>query len=474
MTRKSGRLTLLSSTALGFIAFVGILVFVGLIAQRHPLRLDLTESKRYSISEQSQKILESLKDEINIKGFYQAADPNRDRTRDLLETYRYYSKKFNYQFIDPDREPSLAKHYQIRTYGTLFLEGFGKTQTITTADEESITNGILKLIQEKEMVVYFLTAHGDREISNFDKDGYSTAKAAIEKENFQVKTLNLLVDPKIPDDAALVIAADPKKPLMDTELEALRQYLNRNGNVMFMLEPFSHTGLDDFLKSYGIAISSDIIVDTMSRVFGASYLIPVVTEYGFHKITEGFNIACFFPTARGVDPAQEIPDSVDLTELASTSPYSWSEIDYSFGDPEPPKFDEAKDKKGPINVAVIATVSTKKTTATGQNSDAQTKDESAEPADSGRQAQLLVFGDSDFASNTYFNLQGNSDFFLNSINFLAQQENLIAIERPKTTGTPLTLSRSQSQLLFWVGLLLMPAVVLASGLLVFQLRRKHR
>ncbi|MEJ2365779.1 MAG: hypothetical protein P8017_14080, partial [Deltaproteobacteria bacterium] len=90
------------------------------------------------------------------------------------------------------------------------------------------------------------------------------------------------------------------------------------------------------------------------------------------------------------------------------------------------------------------------------------------------QAQILVFGDSDFASNGYFNMQGNSDFFLNSINYLAQQENLIAIERPKTKGTPLTLSRSQSQLLFWLGLLLMPAVVLASGLTVLRLRRKHR
>ncbi len=90
------------------------------------------------------------------------------------------------------------------------------------------------------------------------------------------------------------------------------------------------------------------------------------------------------------------------------------------------------------------------------------------------QAQLLVFGDSDFASNSYFNLQGNADFFLNSINFLGQQENLISIQRPKTAGAPLTLSKSQNRLLFWVGLLLMPALVVASGLAVFRLRRRHR
>ena len=470
MAQKRGKLTQLLSTTLGFVAFVGILTFVVLIGQRHPLRLDLTENKRYSISEQSQKIVKALSDDITIKGFFQEADPNRDRTRDLLETYRYYSKKISYQLIDPDREPSLAKHYMIRTYGTLILEGFGKTQTIPTADEESITNAILKLTQDKQMVVYFLTGHGDRDIGNFDKDGYSTAKAAIEKENFQVKTLNLLEVPKVPEDAAVVVVAGPRKTLMATELEALRQYLGRGGSMLVLLEPFSNAGLGDFLKSYGVTISSDIIVDTMSRVFGASYLIPVITEYSFHKITDGFNIACFFPTARSIESAKDIPDSVDLTELASTSPYSWSETQFRFGQPEPPKFDEAKDRKGPINVAIIASISNKNS-GVGEESDGQREGKTGNP---GGQAQMLVFGDSDFASNSYFTMQGNSDFFLNSVNYLGQQENLITVERPKTSGTPLTLSRSQSQLLFWVGLLLMPAVVLVSSLTMLRLRRKHR
>ena len=473
MTKKPGKLTLLSNTALGFIAFLGILVFVALIGQRHPIRVDLTESKRYSISDQSRKIVESLKNDISIKGFYQEADPNREQTRDLLETYRYYSKKINYQFIDPDLDPGLAKHYQIRTYGTLVLEGFGKTQTIPTADEETITNAILKLTQEQQRTVYFLTGHGERDISDVEKDGYATAKTAIEKENFQVKTLNLLVDPKIPADAALLVVADPQKPLLDTELDALRQYINRNGSVMLLLEPFTDGGVVDFLESYGIIISPNIIVDTMSRVFGASYLIPVITEYGFHKITDGFNVACFFPTTRSIVSAEGIPDSVDLLELAFTSSYSWAETTFRLGQTEPPKFDETTDKKGPVSVVIIAAIS-------GGNpendpkSQEQPAGKSAEGPDAGGQAQLLVFGDSDFASNSYFNLQGNADFFLNSINFLGQQENLISIQRPRTAGAPLTLSKSQNRLLFWVGLLLMPALVVASGLAVFRLRRRHR
>jgi ABC-type uncharacterized transport system involved in gliding motility auxiliary subunit len=295
----------------------------------------------------------------------------------------------------------------------------------------------------------------------------------MEKENFQVKTLNLLEVPNIPSDAALVVVANPKKPLMATELEALHQYLKGDGSLMLLLEPFSDAGLGDFLNSYGLTISSDIIVDTMSRVFGASYLIPVITDYSYHKITDGFNVACFFPTARSIHSVEEIPSVIDMTELASTSPYSWSETEFKFGQPEPPKFDQAKDRKGPINVAAVASISNK-SKGDRQKGSEQSDGKTTETVDTGGQAQILVFGDSDFASNSYFNLQGNSDFFLNSINFLAQQENLITVERPKTSGTPLTLSRSQSQLLFWLGLLLMPAVVLVSGLTIFRLRRKHR
>jgi ABC-type uncharacterized transport system involved in gliding motility auxiliary subunit len=211
----------------------------------------------------------------------------------------------------------------------------------------------------------------------------------------------------------------------------------------------------------------------MSRVFGASYLIPVITEYSFHKITDGFNVACFFPTARSIQSIDELPSTVDMTELAYTSPYSWSETEFKFGQGEPPKFDQAKDKKGPINVAAVATISNK-SSKDGQRSKEQRDGKTSASADLGGQAKILVFGDSDFASNSYFNLQGNSDFFLNSINYLAQQENLITVERPKISATPLTLTRSQSQLLFWLGLFLMPAVVLASGLTIFRLRRKNR
>ena len=237
---------------------------------------------------------------------------------------------------------------------------------------------------------------------------------------------------------------------------------------MILLEPFADGGLQGILKSYGFLLAADTMVDPMSRVFGASPLMPVITQYGLHKITEGFTVACIFPTARSVYTEEKSPPGISLSELALTSPYSWAETEYQAGTTKELKFDERKDRKGPVPVAAIAAIGVEK-----ESAEAEGKGSSGE-GPSGRGAHLAVFGDCDFASNTYFNLQGNGDFFLNTINFLGQQEDLISIQRPKSGSAPLTLSRSQERILFWVGLLFMPLVVLAAGIAVFQARRRHR
>jgi ABC-type uncharacterized transport system involved in gliding motility auxiliary subunit len=468
MVIRSVRARRLSNTALGFAAFAGVLVAVALIGQRHPLRVDLSESRRYTLSDQSRKVLAGLEGDIWIRAFFQEAGRNREQARALLETYRYQSKKIRYEFIDPDRHPIVAKRYQIRSYGTLVLEGSGRTQLVTSADEQSITNALVKLSQEGEKVVYFLTGHGERETTDGGKDGYATAKTAIEKESFKVKSLNLLVEAQVPEDAALVVIAGPQKPLLANEIALLRQYLRHGGRIMVLLEPFADGGMRDLLKSYGFVLAADIVIDPMSRVFGASPLMPVITQYGFHKITEGFTVACIFPTTRSVDTEEKSPPGIALTELALTSPSGWAETEYQAGFNKDSQFDERKDRKGPMAVAAIAALVGEKGSAEAQGNGSSGK------GPSGREAHLAVFGDCDFASNTYFNLQGNGDFFLNTISFLGQQKDLVTIQQPKSGTVPLTLSRSQERILFWVGLLLMPLVVIALGIAAFQTRRKHR
>jgi len=460
-----------SNTVISTLFFLGILVFIVLIAEKHPWRMDLTESGSFTLSEQTRNVLKTLDQPIQVKGFFATAAQDETKARDLLETYRFQTDNIRYEFIDPDRNPELARRYEIRTYGTLVLEGYGRRQTVQAADEENLTNAILKLVREQEKKIYFLKGHGERSFESADKDGYSNLRSSLARDNYAVEELNLLQQAEVPDDAAVLVIAGPKKPLFPQELDSIRRYLDRGGRVTALLDPYHDGGMREFLAGYGIELIDDIVIDKLSRVFGGSYLMPVVSEYGSHKITENFGIAAFFPEARSVRPMENPPDGIHLETLASTSPESWSETNLKLLEEEGQAAqDEMEDRVGLVPLAVLAEIDSRKPA----EKQSEKKGEEDDSGHEGKTAYLLVVGDSDFVGNTYFNLSGNGDLFLNMMNFMAEEESLIRIEPREKGGQLLLLSPSQAQVLFFVAIVLMPLVVILSGLTVYRFRRARR
>lgn len=466
-----------SNTLISIIFFLGILTIIALIAQEHPWRLDLTESGAYTLSEQTRNILKSIKEPVEIIAFYATAQPELGEARDLLETYKYNSNKISYEFIDPDREPEKARKYDVRSYGTLVVEGYGKKQTVLNADEESLTNAILKLTREKKKKVYFLIGHGEHSLEELDKNGYSTVKSALQKENYDVEELNLLQHEHVPDYAAALIISGPQKPLFSQELAALKTYLHAGGKLLVFLDPEFEVGLTDFLKQYGVELSDDIIIDKLSRVFGGSYLLPVVTEYGLHRITENFNIATFYPEARSVRPMEEVPEGIQVDVLAATSPNAWAETDLDLLQQGQASFDEKSDRAGPVPLMVLAEISIKESNTDKPGGASPNDEKKSSKNEAGGQPQksyLLVAGDSDFINNTHFGLSGNGDFFLNIVNFLAEEENLITIEGRKGAGRPIMLTQGQAQSLLWTVLVFVPLALLIIAFSVYRVRRSQR
>lgn len=466
-----------SNTIISIVLFLAILVVIVLIAERHPWRVDLTKNKSFTLSEQTLNILGSIKEPIEVSAFYATASPEWNDANDLLETYRYHNDKISYQFIDPDRNPEKAEQYEVRSYGTLVLNGYGKRQTIQSANEESLTNAISRLTRKKQKKILFLIGHGEPSIDGFDKDGYSSVKSVLQKDNYTVEELNLLQHEQVPDDTAILIIAGPHKPLFNEEVAALKTYLNQGGKIMILLEPYADGGLQKFLESYGIVLSQDIVIDKLSKVFGGSYLMPVVTEYGFHKITKEFRLATFYPEARSVRPMEEPPKGVHLDVLASTSPNAWAETDFAMLQQGQASFDEKKDRPGPVPLVVLCEVQLKE--LQGAETPHGPKNQDKDPAQSDQKnpatkAYLLAAGDSDFINNTHFGLSGNGDFFLNMVHFLADEENLIVINARKGEGQPVVLTDSQAQMLLWTVLVFMPLVVIVAGFIVYRVRRSQR
>lgn len=467
-----------SNTIVTSMVFMAILVFVVLIVDKHPWRMDLTESGKYTLSQQTRKILDSIKDPVTIKAFFRSVEQERTPAKDLLDTFLYYNDKLTYEFIDPDLQPEMTRQYEVRNYGTLVLEGFNKKQSIQRSDEQSLTNALFKLTQKHVKKIYFLLGHGEHSLADNGKNGYSTLRAAIDRDNYEIADLNLLQIEHVPEDAALLVVGGPRKPLMEPEIASIKEYLQKNGRLLLMLDPYDNTGLKDLVQSYGMELHDDIVIDKLSRVFGGSFLMPVVTQYGLHKITDDFNIATFYPEARSVRPAKQPPAGVQVVPLASTSQEAWSEMDLETLKQGRASYDDKIDLPGPVPIVVLAEITTKdrgkqapKPESTPAEKDGKEEKPDQTPP---RKGYLLVCGNSVFVDNTHFSLSGNGDFFLNIVNFLAEEESLITIERQDKKGQALILTVSQERLLFWIPLVLVPCLVLAVGIAVYRVRRSQR
>ena len=461
MNRRSTRYGV--NLAIMVVVAFAIAIIVETLSYNHYKQFDVTGDRLNSLSAQTVQILKGLAKEgkkVQVTAFVR--DSGRKQFGDFLDLYTYETDHLQYNLIDLDKSPLLAKKFAVRTYGTLVVESGKNSQTVEAPGEQTITNAILKVTRTSKKTVYFLKGHGEGNISDPKKEGFSQGKRAIELENLQVKDLVLLRANEVPKDASVVIIAGPKKPVIEAERKMLADYIRkRSGSVLFLIDPQTDSKLEGFLKGFGVTLPKDMIVDRMSRLFGANELTPVITQYAKHKITEGFNEASFFPLARSVRVAKEgkPPRKIKAQVLAMTSPGSWAETDLETLAKGEAELDEKKDSKGPVPVGAIITV--------------ETKEANPSEGDLGQNARLIVFGNSRFASNQYLGAAGNRDLFLNSLSWLAQQEDLISIRPRSRQGSgPIFMSAAQSRAIFFLPVIVLPGLVLLSGFTVYMRRRK--
>jgi gliding motility-associatede transport system auxiliary component len=440
------------NTAVMVLLLIGIIGFVEAVSYRHSARLDLTENKRHSLSPQTIQLLRGLKTEVNAVAFFRGDQPGKRVAEDLFKQYaRYAGGKFTWRVVDPDREPGLARRYGIESYGTVVLETKERSEKVTDAEEEKLTNGLVKLTRQGKRAVYVVQGHGEHELTNTDRPGFSEAKKAMEGANYEVKPLVLARAAQIPDDAAVVILAGPRTELLAPELAALDAYAGRGGKLLVMADPVILSGspvdpLKDFLQRYGFTVGNDLIIEVnaIGRMFGIGPEVPIIQQYDPHPITRDMaGISTLFPVTRSVTPAKTPPTGTNLTTLAKTSAESWAETnrtELQQGQVKPDP-DEAR---GPLPVAAVAT-----------------KDK----------ARIVVYGTSSFAANQFLNLQGNRDFFLNTVSWLAEEEDQISIRPRETRQAPVFLTSQQAQALFMLPVVLLPGAVLIGGIVAVVRRR---
>lgn len=461
--RRSARFGI--NSAASVFLLIGILAFVNYLGAQHVKRVDTTTEKIYSLSDQSVSVAQQVKQDLKIRAFYPGGE--YAPAKDVLDLFKARNNKISYEFIDPDKQPQLAQQYKVSQYGdfqnpmsgesfrygTLVLEMGGKTERIEKQSEplreEDVTNALMKIVKGETKTIYFVQGHGEKKIDDNDRNGYSNAKAASEKENYVVKTVNLVEQGKVPDDASLLVMAGPTTEPFPNEMEQIEGFLNKGGSVLILLDPPPAPSLAEFMKKWDINVGNNFVVDAsgVGRLFGAGPTIPLVTNYSRHKITENFKVMTFFPFVRSVTPMNPPVNGINAETLLSSNERSWGETNLKSNEAA---FDEKTDLKGPVSLATVATKDL------GEN----------------KKARLIVYGTSNFAANSAFGLQGNGNLFLNTVSWLAQDENFISIRPKNPEDRRLTMTEAQGRLVSYVMLLLLPVGVLVAGISVWAKRRR--
>jgi ABC-type uncharacterized transport system involved in gliding motility auxiliary subunit len=437
------------------VLLLAIIGFVEAVSYRHNARLDLTENKRNSLSPQTIQLLRNLKADINAVAFFRSDQPGKRIAEDLFKQYaRYAGGKFTWRVVDPDREPGLARRYGIESYGTVVLETKERSEKVTDAEEEKLTNGLVKLTRQGKRAVYIVQGHGEHELTNPDRPGFSEAKTALEKANYEVKPLVLARETQIPDDAAVVVLAGPRTELLAPELGVLDAYVARGGKLFVMADPVilgasPADPLRAYLEKYGFSLGNDLIIELnpIGRLFGIGPEVPIIQQYESHPITKEMGgVTTLFPLSRSVAAAKTPPAGMNVQLLAKTSPDSWAETDRTELQQGQVKPDPGE-ARGPLAVAAVAT-----------------KDK----------ARIVVYGTSNLAANQFLNLQGNRDFFLNTVSWLAEEEDQISIRPKDTKQSPVFLTSQQAQAVFLLPVVVLPGLVLVGGIVTVVRRRSAK
>jgi len=502
-TQNIQRSTQALLAALLVIALAGMINWLG---ARHWKRADWTESQMYTLSEKSLNIIKGLHQDLDIVVFMTPASQLYPQVRELLDRYDAASDRIKVEFIDPERSPlrtkELAEKFGISAADTVVFSSGDHSKYVTSDQmaeldysgmqmgqpprlksfkgEEEFTAAILSLASPEVPKVYVLKGHGEAGLApagaSDQQRSLSRLKTALEHENMKIEECSIMAG-HVPDDAALLIIAGPTRAYTEREIAALSDYLRKGGHLLAALDPLidtggglRSTGLEPLLKKWGVELQPDLVIDPSRKLPFYDLSAVYLDSFGHHPVTTGMEgLAVLFLVA---DSLQAVPESgLSITPLVQTTPDGWGETNLAGLLKGEPVSEDDTDLQGPVPVAMAV------------ESDSLKKDDASEPAGKDEEkkeadeheavnTRLVVFGDSDFMTDTQIVSAGNEVLIVNAAKWLVQQDRSLGIPPREISGKQLFLSSSQLNFIFLLVVVLMPGAAILAGIFVWR-RRKH-
>ncbi len=429
--------------------FSAILVIVNFLASRHSIRWDLSENQNFTLAPQTHRILRALPREVKITVFTREKDAGYQAYKERLESYRQASTKLTVEFIDPEKQPKLAQDYGIFRTDTAIFESGGHTIRVTSPSEVELTGALLRISKDTKKRIVFVEGHSERSLDDKERNGLSIAKEALVKQGYEVATMSLLQEPVVPKDTTMLVIAGPRRSVTIDEQNRIQAYVEGGGRLLILVDPDTQTGLESLLAHWGLGLGPGVLVDLQDRLAQGDLTALLVRTFTEHEITQDLTSAVLFPLSRHVTFDEQAGKDWDYVPLATTSANSWAETNLQG---RVVSLNETEDVKGPLPIA--AALAPQKTPE-GQ----------PHPA-------IVLVGNSTFATNAFFKFPGNSDFFLHTTGWLAEERDLISIAPKESTLHPFMPNPTQERVLLYVQIIFLPLVTFLAGMMVWRKRRR--
>jgi ABC-type uncharacterized transport system involved in gliding motility auxiliary subunit len=441
--------------------FLGIVLIINGISVSAYKRFDVTQLGQFTLTTQTKEVLKNLDQPVKAICFFVPSKDTYGLTiyaASLLIEYKNYTDFLSIEYVDPDENPDRARKYGIYQYQTVVFESGNRyrqvipTQIIefdnngnpkSVEAEHAFTSAILEVTGVAQKKVVFLTGHGEQSLSG----SYSSVLKGLRDDLYQVYTLDLMSDPVIPPDIAVLVIASPRTPLLDTEIETINKYIIGGGQVLILADPGFPENLNELVTLWGVQLNDGMVIDRASSIALRKDMPRVTADRNFFRARSGLNLVTYFPGAVSVGPPEG--EETEFYPLVYTSADSWLDKNYDPG--KEPAIDMEGEKQGSVSIGIVIAY--------------------AVTEEQPKITRMIILGDSDFATNDHFSQVNNGDLFLNCVSWLAEETELITLRRTALSFRRLPVNATESRFIEYSSLALPPIIVLLIGGIIWWYRR---
>ena len=431
--------------------------------------IDISSQKLYSIGDETKKMLKDLEKDVTIYQIAQSGSED-ENIANLLKKYEDESKHIKVEQKDPVVNPKFVSQYtsddlsanslivvcgdrnKVIDYNNMYETSMDyqtySSQTTGFDGEGQITSAIGYVTSENLPVLYTVEGHGE-------KDMDSSVKEDIEKANMDIKSLNLLTEGSVPDDADCLFIDSPSTDFSSDEKDAIIEYLENGGKAMIFSDYTTEDmpNFDAILENYGVQRVDGVVFEGDNQHYAMQmpyYLVPTINSTDASSETASAGYYVLVPYAQGIKQLEDVRDTVKIESILTTSDQAYSKTDLNSNTIEK----EDGDVEGPFDLGVSIT----------------------ESLDDDKETQIVYYSTSNLMDSQTNQMVsgGNEKLIMESLKWMTDTEESASVSIPSKSLEVSYLTITDYDAAFWkiCTIALIPGIFLVIGFVVWIKRRK--